>query len=159
MSKEAGRVDAPGSISSPCDRSPRDVDLITTPYIRLYGERPPLPPPAQRKVGGSILPGGRPDGNEDHEARARSLFDACGKAKSSFLHILPNQILKPGLVDGTFPFLQKVDLFRIIVHADQIHPELCQTRAGDQPHISRADGYRCSWCALSLERFSPLRPF
>jgi hypothetical protein len=42
-------------------------------------------------------------------------------------------------VNGDFPLSKEIDLRLVIIHADEIHPELCQTGSCHQSHITCPD--------------------
>ena len=91
------------------------------------------------EVGRAVRLGRRADGDEDGPRRADGLGQVGGEAQPSFVDVLADDRVEPGLVDRDLPLAQGFDLPDVDVDADHVVAEVGQTGAGDETDVSGAD--------------------
>jgi len=88
------------------------------------------------QVGTAVLIGRRTYGREHHLDIVEHLGEVGGEVQAVVLHIAPNKLLKPGLIDGHDAILQLLNLGGVHVDTGDVGTHLGKTRAADQSYIT-----------------------
>jgi len=92
--------------------------------------------PDELHVGLTGRAGGRADADEDHGGAAVGFVGVRGEAEATGLDILLHEFCEARLVDGAYSLIEKVDLARVDIEADDIVPGGGKADAGDEADIS-----------------------
>src|SRR5207237_453692 len=68
-----------------------------------------------------------------------AIFDTVGETQLACRYVSMHNLFESRFINWDLPFLQCVHLPLIVIHADDVVTDIGEARAGDQPHIARAD--------------------
>ena len=91
------------------------------------------------QVGGAVLSGWRTHGDELEQAVVNPPHRIRGELDAPGFRVALDERVQSRLVDGDLTALQALDLGGVHVHADHVITGICQTRAGHQTHVARAE--------------------